>query len=110
MCFERIDQEIDVAYKMGVDVFVIDTGWYSKTGDWEVNEAKFPDKLSGIKKKLDKYGMKLGLWFNPIVAAKTSSMYLDNSTLTIKRRSGKARCHSIWETEESFEMCLASGY
>lgn len=38
----RMIEEIEVAHKMGIDVFVIDTGWYQKTGDWEINRQTFP--------------------------------------------------------------------
>lgn len=72
---DRIMKEIDIAHQMGVDVFVIDTGWFDKTGDWLVNTNEFPDGLKSVKEKLNRYHMKLGLWFNPIVAAKTSEIY-----------------------------------
>ena len=35
--------EIDVAQRMGIEVFVIDTGWYARTGDWQVSLERFPD-------------------------------------------------------------------
>lgn len=110
MTFERMDKEIDVAHQMGIEVFVIDTGWYKKTGDWLINEEKFPDKLKLIKKKLDSYGMKLGIWFNPVAAGKTSQMYLSQKENVINKRDSVAEPHEIWETEESYEMCLVSGY
>ena len=42
---DRILKEIDVAHRMGVDVFVLDTGWYEKTGDWTVSSKRFPGRL-----------------------------------------------------------------
>ena len=57
---DRIEAEIEVAHQMGIDVFVLDTGWYEKTGDWQVNRQRFPDGLKSIKETLDGYGMKLG--------------------------------------------------
>ncbi|MFU7515718.1 alpha-galactosidase [Clostridium sp. HCS.1] len=110
MTFERMDKEIDAANQMGIEVFVIDTGWYKQTGDWLINEEKFPDKLKLIKKKLDSYGMKLGIWFNPIAAGKTSEMYLSQKDNIINKRDSVKEPHEIWETEESYEMCLVSGY
>lgn len=110
MTFDRMDKEIDVAHQMGIEVFVIDTGWYKQTGDWIINEKKFPDKLKLIKKKLDSYGMKLGIWFNPVAAGKTSQMYLSQKENAISRRNLEQQPHEIWETEESYEMCLVSGY
>ncbi len=110
MNFERISAEIDVAHRIGLDVFVIDTGWYSKTGDWEVNLERFPDGLRDIKAKLDSYGMKLGLWFNPIVAAKTSKVYLEHPEYVMSRDGKESFWGPIWETEDSYGMCLVSDY
>ncbi len=46
MTEERILAEIEVAHRMGIDVFVLDTGWYQKTGDWEVNLQRFSPHLA----------------------------------------------------------------
>lgn len=107
---ERMLAEIDVAHRLGLDVFVIDTGWYGKTGDWQVNLDRFPNGLRDIKAKLDGYGMKLGLWFNPVVAAKTSQIYTEHPEYVMERDGKVSFWGPIWETEESYGMCLASGY
>ncbi len=109
MRLERIWEEIDVAHKLGIDVFVIDAGWFSKTGDWEVDREKFPDGLKQVKLKLDRYNMKLGLWLDPTKAAKTSEIYIKNPEYAMTQ-DGKSTCRPIWETEESYGMCLASDY
>ena len=107
---ERMCQEIDVAHQIGVDVFVIDTGWYTKTGDWWVNQERFPENMQAVRERLQQYGMKLGLWFNPIVAAKSSEIVKAHPEY-IMEQSGKQRYHDqIWETEGSYGMCLASNY
>lgn len=107
---ERMLAEIDVAHQIGVDVFVIDTGWYVKTGDWLPNRERFPEGLLEIKRKLDSYGMKLGLWFNPTVAALTSRIYQEHPEYEMTW-NGQVRWRGkIWETEESASMCLASNY
>ncbi|MDZ7607406.1 MAG: alpha-galactosidase [Cyclobacteriaceae bacterium] len=77
MNLKRITREIDVAHRMGIEVFVIDAGWFEKTGDWKPSPTRFPDGLKDVKAQLDRYGMKLGLWFNPTVAAQSSKMYLE---------------------------------
>jgi alpha-galactosidase len=107
---ERIMAEIDVAHRLGIDVFVIDTGWYGKTGDWLVNTDRFPDGLKAVKAKLDAYGMKMGLWFNPIVAALTSAVYTDHPEYEMTRGGQPHWRGPIWETEESTNMCLVSDY
>ena len=110
MTEERILSEIDVAHRMGIEVFVIDTGWYIKTGDWLPNTARFPDGLKSVKARLDEYEMKLGLWFNPIVAARTSAIYLAHPEYCLSWKGVPSDWGSIWETEESFGMCIASDY
>jgi len=107
---ERILAEIETAHRMGLEVFVLDTGWYSKTGDWQVNRSFFPDGLDAIRAKLTQYGMKLGLWFSPTQAAVTSRVVRE---LPHCRMSWDGKLHDpvdVWETESSFNMCLVSPY
>jgi alpha-galactosidase len=107
---DRMLAEIDVAHRMGIEVFVIDTGWYEKTGDWRVNRARFPDGLKTVKDRLDGYGMKLGLWFSPREAAVSSRM-LNEHLDCLMAWNGTVRApHPVWETEESQDLCLVSRY
>jgi len=110
MTQERMLAEIDAAHRMGVDVFVLDTGWYEKTGDWRVNRQRFPDGLKAVKGKLDGYGMKLGLWFGPLHAALSSAMHRDHQDCIMSWQGKPAEIYSIWETEESQNLCLVSRY
>lgn len=107
---ERILQEIDIAHRMGIEVFVLDTGWYDKTGDWMVNERRFPNGLKTVKEKLDGYGMKLGLWFDPTKAAVSSKMLQEHRDCVMTWKGGAAEPRPVWETEESHRMCLVSRY
>lgn len=107
---ERILNEIDVAHKMGIDVFVLDTGWYEKTGDWCASRQRFPDGLKSVKERLDKYNMKLGLWFDPLAAAVTSKMFKNHSNCVITLNNEHPEAIQVWETEESHRMCLVSDY
>lgn len=107
---DRILAEIEIANRLGVDVFVVDTGWYKKTGDWLPNLERFPQGLYEVKQKLDRYGMKLGLWFNPTVAALTSDVYRNHPEWEMEWEDKPRWRGPVWETEESTGMCLASGY
>ena len=102
--------EIDVAHRMGIEVFVIDTGWFDGPGDWEVNRERFPDGLKEVKARLDGYGMKLGLWFNPTAAATDSRAYAENRDNVACENGKEQFLGVIWETKESYGMCLASDY
>ncbi len=110
MNLELTLKEIDKAHQMGIEVYVLDAGWYIKTGDWEVNKSFFPDELKQIKAKLDSYNMKLGLWFNPIVAALSSDMLAKNLQNQMTFNGKKGDPIPIWETENSVGICLVSSY
>jgi alpha-galactosidase len=107
---DRILQEIDVAHRMGVDVFVLDTGWYEKTGDWTVSRKRFPDGLKAVKQKLDGYGMHLGLWFGPTTAAASSTVVREHPEWRRSWNGKVAEPQAVWETEKSYKMCMVSGY
>lgn len=106
----RMLEEIETAHKMGIEVFVVDTGWYEKTGDWIVNRARFTDGMKRVKAKLDQYGMKLGLWIGPTLAAVTSEAYEKNSGCRIEWNGAAPEPQPIWETEKSYGMCIVSPY
>ena len=110
MTTERMLAEIDVAHRMGIEVFVMDTGWYEKTGDWEVSRKRFPEGLKPIRERLDQDGMKLGLWFNPTAAGISSRMYGMHKSAVRSWKGQLGKPAPIWETEESYPMCLVSSY
>ena len=110
MTEERMIAEIDAAHEMGIDVFVLDTGWYEKTGDWSVNPARFADGMKRLKARLDRYGMKLGLWIGPTSAAVTSLAHSLHPECKASWNGQVYPPRPIWETEESYDMCLVSPY
>lgn len=106
----RILAEIEVCHRLGIDVFVIDAGWFDRAGDWAVNTSRFPDGLKKVRQLLDFYEMKLGVWFNPITAALNSQIFRDHPDWEMTRGDQPAWRGPLWETEESTRMCLVSGY
>lgn len=107
---ERMLQEVEAAHEMGIDVFVIDTGWYEKTGDWSVNPERFRDGMKRLKARLDAYGMKLGLWIGPTLAAVTSLAHSLYPECKVSWNGKINDPYPVWETEESYGMCLVSPY
>jgi alpha-galactosidase len=107
---ERILKEIEVAHRMGIEVYVLDTGWYEKTGDWTVSLKRFPHRLRDVRDRLDRYGMKLGLWFGPTSAAVSSRAFRDCRDCVMSWRGAERKPRPVWETEDSYPMCLVSRY
>lgn len=110
MTEDRILQEVEVAHQIGIDTFVIDTGWYAKTGDWEVNTERFGESLGLVGKRLAEYDMRLGLWFGPCDAAITSRAVLNHPEYQMSVQGIRRPPTPVWETEESVRMCLVSPY
>jgi len=107
---DRVLSEIEVAHRMGIEVYVLDAGWYARTGDWDVSMERIPDGLKRVKARLDGYGMKIGLWFAPTSAAVSSKAYLENKDCVMSWHGEERKPSPSWETEESYPMCLVSRY
>lgn len=70
------------AAELGVELFVLDDGWFGDRngdnaglGDYNVNRDKLPDELSGLADKIEKLGLKFGLWFEPEMVNEDSDLY-----------------------------------
>jgi alpha-galactosidase len=107
---ERMLQEIDIAHRLALEIFVMDTGWHGKTGDWEVDRQRFPDGLKAVKARLDQHGMKLGLWFNPTMAAVSSKILAAHRSCISSWKGKLAEPGDVWGSEVSYPMCLVSEY
>jgi alpha-galactosidase len=72
----------DKAAKLGVELFVMDDGWFGKRnndraglGDWVVNPDKFPQGLNGLISHVNQLGMDFGLWVEPEMVNADSDLY-----------------------------------
>lgn len=70
------------AKEVGVELFVLDDGWfgarnddYRGLGDWHVNLEKLPDGISGLSEKIEQMGLKFGLWVELEMVNKDSDLY-----------------------------------
>ena len=70
------------AKKLGVEMFVLDDGWFGARsddraglGDWVVNKKKLPGGIKRLSKRINKLGMKFGLWFEPECVNQNSDLY-----------------------------------
>ena len=70
------------AKNMGVDMLVMDDGWFGKRdddnsglGDWVVNEEKIKGGLHKLVEQINNLGMKFGIWFEPEMVSEDSDLY-----------------------------------
>jgi len=85
---KKVITMIKDAASMGVEMFVLDDGWFGSNkyqrdndamglGDWDVNKKRFPKGLDKTIDEAKKQGLKFGIWIEPEmvneVAAASSS-------------------------------------
>ena len=70
-----LKQMIDDAASMGLEMFVLDDGWFGNKyprnaanaglGDWQVNRKKLPEGIDHIASYAHSKGLKFGIWIEP---------------------------------------------
>ncbi|MDF2537823.1 MAG: alpha-galactosidase [Herbinix sp.] len=81
----RVESQKELAKRaagMGVELFVIDDGWFGQRhndraglGDWYVNQDKFPNGLSEFISYVKSLGMDFGIWVEPEAVNPDSDLY-----------------------------------
>ena len=78
---EKLLKMAENAKKVGIELFVLDDGWFGKRddaksslGDWFVNRTKLPDGITGLAEKINALGMEFGLWFEPEMISPDSDL------------------------------------
>lgn len=70
------------AAELGIEMLVMDDGWFGERnddrtslGDWFVNEGKIKGGLKNLVEKVNKLGLKFGIWFEPEMISENSLLY-----------------------------------
>lgn len=79
---EKIEHIAKAASDVGIELFVLDDGWFGKRnddttslGDWVVDRAKLPNGLSDLAERVNDMGLAFGLWFEPEMISRDSELY-----------------------------------
>jgi alpha-galactosidase len=79
---ERLLSLASEAAHLGIDLFVLDDGWFGDRsddtcglGDWTINYAKLPSGLIGLSEKIKAFGLQFGLWIEPEMINKGTPLY-----------------------------------
>ncbi|SHL92337.1 alpha-galactosidase [Chitinophaga jiangningensis] len=82
---QQLSELFGGAAKLGVDMFLLDDGWFANKyprnadnaglGDWEPNKTKLPDGLGYLVKAAEKQGVKFGIWLEPEMVNPKSELY-----------------------------------
>ena len=70
------------AKKLGIELFVLDDGWFKKRdddttslGDFECDKKKIPSGIEGLAKKIKGLDLSFGLWVEPEAISEDSDLY-----------------------------------
>ncbi len=82
---EKLCQLIDEAKQFGVDMFLLDDGWFANKyprnsdtqglGDWKETANKLPNGIGRLTEEAKKQGVKFGLWIEPEMVNPKSELY-----------------------------------
>ncbi len=81
---ETLLRMMDDAAGMGLEMFVLDDGWFGNEfprngdnaglGDWEVNVSKLPEGIDYLAKYAHDKGLKFGIWIEPEMVNPNSNL------------------------------------
>ncbi|MDB4335065.1 alpha-galactosidase, partial [bacterium] len=87
------------AAEMGVEVFVLDDGWFGNKyprnnpraglGDWQVNKKKLPKGIDDLIDHAEKKGMKFGIWVEPEMVNPKSELAENKPNWLVQRKNGR---------------------
>jgi alpha-galactosidase len=82
---QKLDTIIGDAAKLGVDLFLLDDGWFGNKyprsddrtglGDWQPTKTKLPNGVSHLVKTAGQQGVKFGIWLEPEMVNPKSELY-----------------------------------
>jgi alpha-galactosidase len=92
---EKLSALFKDADKLGVDLFLLDDGWFGKKyprnndhtslGDWQENPKKLPHGLGYLVKDAESAGVKFGIWLEPEMVSPKSELYEKHPDWVIKQ-------------------------
>ncbi|MEG2599613.1 MAG: alpha-galactosidase [Muribaculaceae bacterium] len=82
---DKLVSLMDDAIKLGVDLFLLDDGWFGNKhprhsdtqglGDWDETSSKLPNKVGHLVDEATKKGLKFGIWIEPEMVNPKSELY-----------------------------------
>ncbi|MEZ3428983.1 MAG: alpha-galactosidase [Lachnospiraceae bacterium] len=93
---ETIYRLAEQAAALGIDMVVMDDGWFGKRdddnsglGDWQVNEKKLGCSLGELVRRINDIGVMFGIWIEPEMVSEDSDVYRSHPDWAIQVPSRK---------------------
>ncbi len=82
---QRLTELFEEARKLGVDLFLLDDGWFGNKyprnddkaglGDWQPDRSKLPNGIAKLIQEASVRGVKFGIWLEPEMVNPKSELY-----------------------------------
>lgn len=92
---------------LGLDWVVIDDGWQTNVGDWNLDPGKYPRgerDMLGLVEQIKSAGLKPRLWYSPLSVAPGADLLHDHPDMLLLDKDGAVQNISWWN---SFYLCPA---
>lgn len=117
LSFESLKKQADRAAEIGMEVFIIDAGWFQGgypygMGNWDkVDLEKFPRGLESLADYVQKLGMDLGIWFVPERAYENTTVFKEHPDWFILPPEGQISEDSVHDVPHlDFGILEAQNY
>ena len=104
---ERVRGTLPKVRELGLDWAVLDDGWQTLTGDWNIDTGKFPRgaaDMQALVADIKAHGLKPRLWLAPLAVAPGSDQLHDHADMLLLDKEGAPQAVSWWN---SFYLCPA---
>jgi alpha-galactosidase len=92
---EKLTALFKDAKELGVDLFLLDDGWFGNKyprnndraglGDWQENREKLPHGIGYLVSEAEKEGIKFGIWIEPEMVNPRSELYENHLNWVIRQ-------------------------
>lgn len=104
---EQVLGTLPKAKDVGLDWAVLDDGWQTNVGDWELDRKKFPSGEADMRvftKQIKDNGLRPRLWWAPIAAHPSSKLFAERPDMLLLDEKGNKQKVSWWD---SYTLCPA---
>jgi alpha-galactosidase len=104
---QLIEDTLPKVRELGLRWAVIDDGWQSNVGDWNLDRGKYPGGEADMRRLVQRIraeGLKPRLWWAPLATAPGSDLLHDHTDLLLLDKDGAPQAVSWWN---SFYLCPA---
>lgn len=94
---DRLVELFGGAKKLGVDLFLLDDGWFANKyprnhdraglGDWQENKEKLPHGIGYLVEQAEEKGIKFGIWIEPEMVNPKSELYEQHPDWILKLKN-----------------------